>query len=288
MTPSLTERIPHGASSRVNWRTTGLWLLLAAIVAAFAFPFLYLILTSFKTPGAAIAVPPTIFPDTWSIENYRQALDTPGVRSSFLHSLSAAVMSTVLSLLLAVPAAYGATRFAGSAGRSVLLAVLVTRIVPPVAIGVPMVSLMRDLQLSDSTLGLALAHTTISLPLSIWLMASFFEAVPRELEEAARVDGSGRLRALGQIVLPLVSGGIAVTGIFGFLASWNEFLFALLLTASRAQTTPIVIANFQTQYGLQWGSMTALATVYSIPVVLLTLGLQRRIVAGMTLGAVKG
>ena len=133
-----------------------------------------------------------------------------------------------------------------------------------------------------------MAQTTISLPLSIWLMASFFEAVPPELEEAALVDGCGRLRALRQVILPVVTGGVAVTALFAFLASWNEFLFALLLTATRAGTVPIAIANFQTEYGLQWGSMTALSTLYSIPVVLLALFLQRHIVSGLTLGAVKG
>ncbi len=102
------------------------------------------------------------------------------------------------------------------------------------------------------------------------------------------MDGAGRLAALWYVILPVVPGGVAVTAIFAFLASWNEFLFALLLTAIRAQTTPLVIANFQSQFGLEWGAMTALATVYSLPVILLTLLLQRYIVAGMTLGAVKG
>lgn len=275
-------------SGRRRQTRTLLWALLVSLVLLYAFPFAYLILTSFKPPSGAIAVPPTVFPQSWSLENYRQALTTPGVGASFFHSLSAAVLSTLLSLLLAVPAAYGITRFATLGGRLFLLAALVTRMVPPVAVGVPLVGLMVTLGLRDTSVGLALAHTTISLPLSIWLMASFFEAVPAELEEAATVDGAGRLTALRQVIVPVVAGGVAVTAIFAFLASWNEFLFALLLTAVRAQTTPIVIANFQTQFGLQWGSMTALATVYSLPVVLLTLLLQRRIVAGMTLGAVKG
>jgi multiple sugar transport system permease protein len=147
---------------------------------------------------------------------------------------------------------------------------------------------MAFLRLTDTSLGLALAQTTISLPLSIWLMASFFEAIPNELDEAAKVDGCTRLGALWRVILPLTAGGLAVTAIFAFLASWNEFLFALLLTSVRAQTTPIVIANFQTQFGLDWGSMTALAIVYSLPVILLTFILQRYIVAGLTLGAVKG
>ncbi|MGP3919392.1 carbohydrate ABC transporter permease [Nonomuraea sp. NBC_00507] len=272
---------------RTSTRTL-LWALLASIVVLYAFPFAYLILTSLKLPTDAIAVPPTVLPKAWSLENYGTALATPGVIPSFINSTSTAVISTVLSVLLAVPAAYGITRYGTVSGRIFIMLALVTRMVPPVAIGVPLVNLMSTAGITDTPTALALAHTTISLPLSIWLMASFFEAVPPSLEEAAVVDGCTRLQALVRIVVPVVGGGIAVTAIFAFLASWNEFLFALLLTAVRAQTTPIVIANFQTQYGLQWGPMTALATLYSVPVVLFTLLLQRRIVAGMTLGAVKG
>lgn len=267
---------------------TLLWALLIAVVVLYAFPFAYLVLTSFKMPSEAISVPPVVFPTKWSLANFSGALATPGVIPAFVNSLSTAALSTVLSLVLAVPAAYGITRFGTRGGRVFVMAALVTRMVPPVAIGVPMVGMMTGLGISDTPAALALAHTTISLPLSIWLMASFFEAVPAELPEAATVDGCGRFGALVRVVLPVVSGGVAVTAIFAFLASWNEFLFALLLTSVRAQTTPIVIANFQTQYGLQWGPMTALATLYSVPVILLTLVLQRRIVAGLTLGAVKG
>ncbi|MGP3963933.1 carbohydrate ABC transporter permease [Nonomuraea sp. 3N208] len=274
-------------TQRTSTRTL-LWALLASIVVLYAFPFAYLILTSLKLPTDAIAVPPTVLPKAWSLENYGTALATPGVIPSFINSTSTAVISTVLSVLLAVPAAYGITRYGTVSGRVFIMLALVTRMVPPVAVGVPLVNLMSTAGITDTPTALALAHTTISLPLSIWLMASFFEAVPPSLEEAAVVDGCTRLQALVRIVVPVVGGGIAVTAIFAFLASWNEFLFALLLTAVRAQTTPIVIANFQTQYGLQWGPMTALATLYSVPVVLFTLLLQRRIVAGMTLGAVKG
>lgn len=267
---------------------TLLWILLAAAMVLYGFPFLYLLFTSFKTPIDTIAVPPTILPREWTLENYTNALGRNGVLASFVNSIQTAVISTVLSLVLAVPAAYGITRYKTLSGRIFIMAALVTRMVPPVAIGIPLASMMASLGLSDTPVALSIAHTTISLPLSIWLMSSFFEAVPKDLEEAATVDGCSRLGALWRVVIPVVSGGIAVTAIFAFLASWNEFLFALLMTAIRSQTTPVVIANFQTQFGLDWGSMTALAAVYSIPVILLTLLLQRKIVAGMTLGAVKG
>ena len=265
-----------------------LWGLLGALLVLYGFPFLYLVMTSFKSPLETIAVPPNVIPKHWTLDNYSTALHRDGVVASLINSVWTAGLSTLFSLALAVPAAYGITRFRTVEGRVFIMIALAARMVPPVAIGLPLVSMTRTLHLIDTPPGVAIAHTTISLPLSIWLMASFFEAVPESLDEAARVDGCGRLSALWHVVLPVVKGGLAVTAIFAFLASWNEFLFALLLTAVNAQTTPIVIANFQTQFGLDWGAMTALASLYSVPVVLLTLVLQRHIVAGLTLGAVKG
>jgi multiple sugar transport system permease protein len=264
------------------------WGLLVVLLVLYGFPFLYLGLTSLKTPLETIAVPPKLLPTHWTFANYGTALHRDGVPRAIANSVVTAALSTVISLVLAVPAAYGVTRFKTRLGQWFIMGALVTRMVPPVAIGIPLLTTMSFLGLTDTSLGLALAHTTISLPLSIWLMASFFEAVPNELDEAAKIDGCSRLGALWRVVLPVTSGGIAVTAIFAFLASWNEFLFALLLTSIHAQTTPIVIANFQTQFGLDWGAMTALATLYSLPVILLTFVLQRYIVAGLTLGAVKG
>lgn len=265
-----------------------LWIALALTVVLYGFPFVYMLFTSFKTPLETIAVPPSILPNEWTTANYASALARDGVVASFVNSAITALLSTGLSLFLAVPAAYAVTRFRTGYGNVFIILALVMRMVPPIVIGVPMVQIFKSIGLYDTSFALAIAHTTISLPLSIWLMASFFEAVPGELEEAATMDGATRLGALWRIVLPVTAGGIAVTAIFAFLASWNEFLFSLLLTAFRSQTTPIVIANFQTQFGLDWGAMTSLAVLYSVPVILLTLLLQRHIVAGMTLGAVKG
>ena len=279
-------------SSITRSRRTGgralLWVLLVIIVASYAFPFIYLASTSFKPPVEAIAVPPSLIPKSWSLENYQAALGTFGVIPSFINSITTALISTALTIVLAVPAAYAITRFATRSGQVFMFGTLVTRMVPPVAIGIPLVAIMTGIGLRDTPTGTALAQTTISLPLAIWLLTSFFESVPIELEEAATMDGASRIRILISVIVPVVSGGIAVAAIFAFLASWNEFLFALLLTAIRAQTTPVVIANFQTQFGLQWGAMTALAILYSLPVVAVTFLLQKRIVGGLTLGAVKG
>ncbi len=278
----------NGLETRRRPTRVILWVALVAVLVLYGFPFVYLLLTSFKTPLDAIAVPPQVLPSQWTLDNYVAALSKEGVVPALINSVATAVLSTAFSLALGVPAAYAITRYRTPSGRIFVVAALVTRMVPTIAVGAPLVETMRRLGISDTTIGLAIAHTTISLPLSIWLMSSFFEAVPIELEEAAKVDGSDRLQAFRHVVLPVVSGGLAVTAIFAFLASWNEFLFALLLTSVRAQTTPIVIANFQTQFGLDWGGMTALSALYSVPVILLTLALQRHIVAGLTLGAVKG
>jgi multiple sugar transport system permease protein len=265
-----------------------LWVALILVVVLYGFPFLYLLSTSFKPPIETIAVPPSVFGSTFTLQNYAAALSKDGVLPSLINSVVTAIISTLMSLVLALPAAYAITRFRTRLGRAFILIALVTRMVPAIVVGAPLIPLFHNLGINDTSFALAIAHTTISLPLSIWLMASFFEAVPEELEEAAKIDGTGRLGALWRVVLPVVSGGIAVTAIFAFLASWNEFLFALLITAVRAQTTPIAIANFQTQFGLDCGGMTALAAIYSVPVILLTIFLQRHIVAGLTLGAVKG
>ncbi len=183
-----------------------LWALLALALVLYGFPFLYLLLTSFKTPLEAISVPPSVMPSVWTLENYVSALTREGVPAALINSVVTALISTVLSLALAVPAAYAITRFRTPSGRVFILAALVTRMVPTIAVGAPLVGIMRSIGLTDTSIGLALAHTTISLPLSIWLMASFFEAVPGELSEAAQVDGCNRLQAMIRVVLAVVSG----------------------------------------------------------------------------------
>lgn len=262
--------------------------LIALVLALYAFPYAYLVLTSVKPAIEAVAIPPTVLPSRLDSGNYERILSDPAITGSFGNSIVIATMSTALALLLAIPAAYGVTRFGTRLGQVFTIGVLLTRMVPYVSIGIPFVAIMRSLNLSDTHLAVALAHTTINLPLAIWLMASFFEGLPAELEEAARVDGCTRLGALVRVILPLAAGGIAVTAIFAFLASWSEFLFALLLTSVDAKTAPVVVAQFKSQFSIDWGTMTALSTLYSLPVVVLALILQRRIVAGLTLGAVKG
>lgn len=287
-TLSRASTISPAAFERVRLKPTVIWIAATALVGVYALPYVYLILTSLKPANDVLQIPPSFWPERFSLENYGSVLSNASVPASFLNSAVVAIGSTLLSLLLAVPAAYGASFFPNRLSNWFLLFALVTRMVPSVSLGLPLFVLMRSAGLLDTPLGLILAHTTLSLPLSIWMMAAFFESVPRELEEAARIDGCSRLGALVWIILPVVSGGAAVTALFAFIASWNEFLYALLLTSQRATTAPIVISEFKTAYGLSWGPMTAMAVLYSAPVILVSLVLQKQIVGGLTFGAVKG
>ena len=262
--------------------------LMAVILILYALPYIYLVLTSLKPPTDVLSVPPTLLPERFTLENYQAIGALQNIVGNFGNSLVIAVISTLLTLVLATPAAYAVSRYGTWAGRVFLLVALATRMVPYVSIAIPMFFMMRGFHLIDTQLAVALGHMTISMPLAIWLLASFFEGIPPELEESAQVDGCSRLGGLVRVILPISLGGISVAAIFSFLASWNDLLFALFLTSVKATTVPLAIANLNTQFGVQWGTMTALATVFSLPVIIVTFFLQRRIVTGATMGAVKG
>lgn len=269
-------------------RTVTAQLGMVLIVGAFVLPYIHLLLTSFKPSTEVLAIPPTFIPSRFELTNYATALSDPDISRSFVNSILVAVGGTLLTLVLAIPAAYAAAFYGTKLGRAFLMVALIVRMLPPVALAIPIFQAFRQLRLIDTQIGLMLAQTIISLPLVIWLLAAFFEAIPMALEEAALIDGCNRFTAMLRVTLPVAGGGIAVAAIFAFLSSWNEFLFALMLTSVNAVTVPLAIANFKSQFGLDWGSMTALAVMYSLPVIAVTLALQRRIVAGMTFGAVKG
>lgn len=258
------------------------------LVLSYALPYVYLVMTSIKPAADVQQIPPSFFPNRLSFENYHTVLTTASIPGAFASSVVVAVLTTVLSLVLAVPAAYVSTLYRRRITVLFLLFALITRMVPTVSLGVPLFQLMKSLGLLDTTTGLVLAHTSNAVPLALLLMAAFFEGVPKDLEEAARMDGCTRFSAFTQIILPVMKSGIAITALFSFISSWNEFLFALLLTSESSKTAPIVIAEFNSVYGLAWGPMTAAAVLYSLPVILVTLILQKQIIGGLTFGAVKG
>ena len=258
------------------------------ILAIYVLPYIYLLLTSFKTPDSVLSTPPTFLPTKFSLENYTVIGNYSYLPKTFANSLIIAILSTCLTMVIAIPAAYGITRYETRYGRIFQISTLVARMVPYISVAIPLFFMMKTIHLIDTYLAVVIGHMTVSLPLAIWLLTGFFDDIPAELEEAARIDGCNRLQALVWIILPIKMGGISVTAIFSFLASWNDFLFSLMLTSTSTKTAPIAIAEFNSQYGTAWGTMASLAVLFSLPVILLSFFLQKRVVAGATMGAIKG
>ena len=258
------------------------------ILAAYAFPYLYLVLTSFKPSADVISIPPTFLPKEWSLENYKSIENYPYLPRTFLNSLIIAIFSTILTLIISIPAAYGISRYNTRYGQIFLIIALVARLIPYISVAVPLFLIFKRIGIVGSYPSVIIGHMTVSIPFAIWLLSSFFQGIPSEIEEAARIDGCSRLSALVKVILPIMLGGVGTTAIFSFLASWNDFLFALMLSSPITKTAPIAISEFNSQHGVMWGTMTSLATLFSLPVILISFFFQKNLIAGSTAGAVKG
>ena len=274
---------------RTPWlRQTALFAVAGLLLSVWAFPVLWALLTSFKTERDVLAYPPLlVFEPT--LANYREVLFGSGsILPNLLSSLVVAGGATGLTMLFAVPAAYALARLRYPGKTASGFYVLATQMLPPVGLIIPYYLALQRLRALDSYLGLIVIDLTFSLPFAIWLMVSYFEDVPFEMEEAALLDRAGRLRALWHVILPQVRGGIAVTTIFVFLNAWNEFLFAVVLGGNRVRPVTVAMFNFISVEQTQWARLAAGAMVAMAPVVLIGLFAQRHIVKGLTVGAVKG
>jgi multiple sugar transport system permease protein len=260
----------------------------ALLLAIWAFPVLWALLTSFKTERDVLAYPPTVvFAPT--LANYRDVLfGSASLLPNLLSSVIVAGASTLLTLLFAIPAAYALARLDFPGKRASGFYVLATQMLPPVGLIIPYYLVLQKVGGLDTYAGLVLIYLTFSLPFAIWLMVSYFEDIPQEMEEAALLDRAGRLRALWYVILPQVRGGIAVTTIFVFLNAWNEFLFAVVLGGNRVRPVTVAMFNFISVEQTQWARLAAGAMLAMAPVIVLGLLAQRHIVKGLTVGAVKG
>jgi len=269
-------------------RTLALIALAALLLAVWAFPVLWALLTSFKTERDVLAYPPSlIFEPT--LRNYRDVLSgSASILPNLVSSTIVAGASTLVTLLFAVPAAYALARLEFPGKRASGFYVLATQMLPPVGLIIPYYLALQKIGALDTYAGLIVIYLTFSLPFAIWLMVSYFEDIPREMEEAALLDRAGRLRSLWFVILPQVRGGIAVTTIFVFLNAWNEFLFAVVLGGNRVRPVTVAMFNFISVEQTLWSKLAAGAMIAMAPVILLGLIAQRHIVKGLTLGAVKG
>lgn len=257
-------------------------------LAIWVFPVVWGLLTSFKAERDVLAYPPVwLFKPT--LDNYREVMfGASSILPNIWSSCIVSVTATLLTMLFAVPAAYAMARLRYPAKRASGFYVLATQMLPPVGLIIPYYLVLQKIGGLDSYSGLSVIYLTFSLPFAIWLMVSYFEDVPLEMEEAALLDRAGRLRTLWYVILPQVRGGIAVTAIFVFLNAWNEFMFAVVLGGNRVRPVTVAMFNFISVEQTQWSRLAAGAMLAMAPVILIGIFAQRHIVKGLTLGAVKG
>lgn len=258
--------------------------LVVVVLGAYLFPFYWMVLSSLKNQLQNIAFPPLfLFPPT--LENYRSVFVNNPFFLFLWNSLLIGAGSTLLGLLLGLPAAYGIARFKKG---GVALGFLIARIAPGISYLVPWFIIFSDLHLVGGYTALILSHLTVALPLTVWIMIGFFEDIPQELEDAAFIDGADRFDIFLRVALPFVKPGIATAGILSFIQSWNTFMYSVVLSNSQTRTLPVAVFGFLSYGGFDWGSLTAAATIITLPVMVLTLFIQRHIVAGLSMGSVKG
>jgi len=264
----------------------------AIVAAALAiFPIYWMIATSLKTRWDSWRLPPKwLFVPT--LENYVSVITGEGWGATPMglllkHSLIISVSATLLALLAGTTTAYSLARFHHVRGsRQFAFWILSTRVFPPVVVALPVFAMMQRLNLVDTYPGLIIPYAAFNIPFVVWMLKGFFEGIPEDLEHSAMVDGATRWQAFRMIALPLVAPGIAATSVLIWVLSWNEFLFALLLTRS-LKTAPVSVTEFVTMYGIEWGQLTATASMMALPPLILTMLVQKHLIQGLTFGAIK-
>ena len=246
----------------------------------FLFPIFWITMMAFKGPDEYFHSPPVWLPRALNLDHFKQLLTNKSA-NALGRSLLITISSTLLALIVACPAAYN------TGGRNFAFWILSQRFLPPVAVIFPIFLLYRTLQWIDTYRGLIILYATFSLPFVIWMMRGYFRDVPLEIEESALVDGCSRWRVLTRITLPLSVAGLIATTVFTFIFTWNEFLFALVLTRVNVVTLPVALSGYFGAQSSFWGEASALSLIATLPIVILTLLVQRHLVSGLTLGAIK-
>jgi multiple sugar transport system permease protein len=271
---------------RFAWRMAG-YFALGLLMVVFLIPLLWIIGISFKTRTEIFTSPPLLF---WrpTLQNYADVLTRGEFLSAFANSLIVSTGAVLFSLMVGIPAAYAFARVRFT-GRSVMFfSLLVMRMLPPIAVLVPLYALFNKAGLVNTRLALVIAYTTFSLPLIVWIMRGFFEDLPAELEEAARVDGATRGGAFLRVMLPLARPGLVTAAILSLLLAWNDFLFAAVLSSNSTRTLPVLLASYAgADTGVDWGPIAASGVLVVIPVILFSFAVQRHLVTGLSSGAVK-
>lgn len=274
--------------TRSGVRTAALLVLSSMLLVAWTFPVLWGVITSLKNEQDVLAFPPKVVFDP-VLKNFQEVLFGPtNILPYLVSSVIVAVATTVLTILIAVPAAYSFARLRLPGRNPLGFYVLATQFIPPIGLVIPYFLVLSRIGWLDSYQGLVLIYLTFSLPFAIWLLVSYFEDIPREMEEAAMLDRASRWQAFWHVVLPQARGGVAVTVIFVFLNAWNEFLFAVVLGGATVRPVTVAMYHYINTEQTQWGQLAAAALVAMLPVIVLGLAAQKHIVAGLSAGAIKG
>lgn len=271
------------------WRRAVLIHLPMLLIAGFALgPYLWMALTSLTPPDEIVARGVTADPSAWTTASYERLFGHTSFLINMGHSLIVALGTVVVGLMLSVTAAYAFSRFRFPGRRLLMVQFLVINMFPIVLLILPLFVLMRRLGLLDTHIALIIANATVAIPFAIWMMTSYIDAIPKSLDEAAMTDGCSRLGALWRVILPLCIPGLVATGIYIFITAWNEYLYALTLGGRSVRTMTVAIQTLIGEYQIEWGLLTAGGVVGALPATILFLLVQKRLIGGLTQGAVKG
>ncbi|MFF7840089.1 carbohydrate ABC transporter permease [Streptomyces ossamyceticus] len=278
-----TAAVSGRRGSRLVWNLLGLLVFVTA-----GFPVYWMLNTAFKPAKDAIDPDPSLLPTSVTFSNFSRALDIADFWGPVGRSLVVSLTVVVIGIVVGMLAALAISRFAFRGRKVVIVGILAVQMVPLVAMIIPVFLLLNDLGQYDRLTGLIITYLTFILPFTVWTLRGFIVNIPRELEEAAMVDGCSRTTAFLRVVFPLLAPGMVATSVYGFIQAWNEYLYALMLMSQQNQTATVWLGNFTTKHGTEYAPMMAGSTMMAVPIVVLFLLVQRKMAAGLTAGAVKG
>jgi len=259
------------------------------LVVFIGFPLLWMLVSSFKPAEQLFVSPPRLLPSTLTLDWYRNVMLQSDAPTYFRNSLVIGAATTAICLSIGTLAAYGVTRFEFPGKRVFLIGALLSYVFPAIVLFVPIYMIINSLGLIDALAGVVIAHTILTFPFALWMLRSFFIAIPREIDEAAWVDGASYFLTFVAIILPLALPGVFSVGVFVFVLSWNEYLFAgVLITSGSLTTIPVRISEFITSFDVRWGEIMAMGALATMPVIALFLSVQRFFLRGVIAGAIKG
>lgn len=280
-------RSPTKVLVRRYAKRAAIYLLMVVVVVIYVIPTFWVISTSFKSEVDAFAIPPKWILFKPTLSNYKTAFIDYNMLPNFKNSVIVTIGSTLLALILGTPAAYALSRFSFKLRENIMFWFLSTRMAPALLVALPFFLISRELGLYDTLTLLIIVNVLTNIAWVVFMMRSFFDDVPIDIDESAMIDGASWFGALWRVVLPLTAPGLVATAVFSLIMAWNEYFFALVLTSINAKTLPAAITAFMTVHGLLWGPMTAAGTVVMLPILVFTLWMQKHLIRGMTMGAIK-